>query len=512
MPINADEAVRFWARARPADLAFVQGDRSLTWAELDRRATEYAVGLRAAGLRRGDVLSVLMDGSLEYVAIFAGAVKLGAITAGLSPRLAQAEVAHQINEVGSTIVITSPEHEYLVAGVAADPQITVYSLGGRDYPQASQLRGKGEVEPSGSEPRDGLVICFTSGTTGHPKGALLTHYSAREVAIINQVQMGFTWRDRVLAPQPFYIAGGLCGAVAQFGFFSGCTVYIESSFDPGQCLRMIEELHIGLIALAPVFLERMAAHPDFDKADLSSLVDITTGGAMISTDLVETYLRKNVNLVQGYGMTESSVYVTKLPAQNAVEHPGTAGSPLMHVHVRIADDEDNDVPVGSAGEILVKSPGIMAGYWGRPEETAQALRGGWLHTGDIGSVDEGGYLTVLDRKKDMFISGGLNVYPAEIERVLSGLPGLSDFVVIGIPDPKWGEAGLIVSGGSGTPVDMTSLRERLEASLARYKWPRFLIERAEPLPRNPQLKVSKLALRGQYGSGDHPGIRAIPRR
>jgi fatty-acyl-CoA synthase len=490
--------VRYWARERPADLAFLKDEDSLTWGELDARSEELAVGMYDLGIRAGDVVGILMENGLEYIEAYVALIKLGAITAPFSTRLTPGEVAYQVEHSDSKIVLTEPDSEPLLGEVLAQhPQVGIYSRGSEKYPTLASLRKPGTVPPPGSEADDTLVICYTSGTTGYPKGAMLTHASLREVALANAAAVGYTWRDRVLAPQPFHASGGLGAAVTQFGLFNGCRIYIQTVFDPGACLKMIERERISLTAVTTIFLERMARHPDFASCDLTSLLDVTTGGAVISKALIETYLSKGVRITQGYGLTESSIYVAKLPSSQALEHPGTVGRPIMYTEVRVVDD-DVDCPADTPGEILVRGPGVMAGYWKSPEQTAQALRGGWLHTGDVGELDQDGYLTIRDRKKDMIISGGFNVYPAEIERIVSGLAGLSDSAVIGVPDEKWGEVGLLVVGDTDGSWDLGDLGERLSAELARYKWPRYIARFGEALPRNGLLKVDKKILRTRF--------------
>ena len=248
----------------------------------------------------------------------------------------------------------------------------------------------------------------------------------------------------------------------------------------------------------PTIFQMIVDHPRWKTADLSSWKKACSGGAVVPPSLLKAVQARGVPMLQMFSLTESSAAGTVLPSHDALRKVGSAGIPINHGSLKIADDDDNEVPVGEVGEILLKGPQIMAGYWNNPEATAAALRGGWLHTGDLGYVDDEGYLYVVDRKKDMLISGGLNVYPAELERLIANVPGVVEVAVVGVPDERWGETPLVIVFTNGAKVGANDVLQVCRDNLADFKLPRYFHVSETPLPRNMSGKILKRELKVQF--------------
>jgi acyl-CoA synthetase (AMP-forming)/AMP-acid ligase II len=274
---------------------------------------------------------------------------------------------------------------------------------------------------------------------------------------------------------------------------------LEASFDPERVLQLIDAGLVTGIMGVPTIYQRLAEHPIFDSTDMSSLRWCVCGGAPLSVSLIRKYHERDVPFTQGYGLTEAAPNCLFLPPEDSIAKAGAAGLPYFFVDVEVHDDEDEPVGAGGRGEIVVRGPSVMKGYWRRPEQTADALRGGWLRTGDVGLVDEDGYIFVVDRVKDMYISGGENVYPAEIEKVLCEHPGVAEAAVIGISDERWGEAGrAVIVLRAGSAPDEAGLSAWLAERLAKFKIPTSFVF-ADSLPRNATGKLLKPELREMYG-------------
>jgi fatty-acyl-CoA synthase len=303
-------------------------------------------------------------------------------------------------------------------------------------------------------------------------------------------------------PFPLAFTGGL--ALGFVTLWSGATMVLEPAFDPTRALHLIQHERITVFMAVPTLFQVMAQHPSFASTDISSIRCASSGGATVPVSLMRIYLDRGIAMTQTYSLTEVSASGITLPYHQALERVGSCGVPAMHSEARIVDADGNEVPPGTVGEIAIKGPEVMIGYWRNPEATAATLRDGWCHTGDLGTMDTDGYFYVVDRAKDMLISGGLNVYPAEIERQLSGVPGIVEVAVIGVPDERWGETPAVVAVTDGTPIDGSTVLDRCAGVLADFKLPRYLVVRDEPLPRNMSGKVLKAELRAEYADiADH---------
>jgi fatty-acyl-CoA synthase len=387
----------------------------------------------------------------------------------------------------------------VTAWVAAEPP----AAGG-----AASLPYEELLAAADPEPRDvpvGLddpcLIMYTSGTTGRPKGAVLTHGNMTWNATNQLLGFDFGPTERTLALAPLFHIGGLNGTVNPTLLRGGCAVIVRR-FDPAETLRVIEEQRVNSFFAVPTMLDAMARQPEFRSRDLSALRSIGAAGAAVPLPTLRTWLDRGVTMQQAYGMTEAAPGCTVLDSADAERKVGSAGKPVFFTDVKVVRPDGNEAGVDEIGEVVVQGPNVMAGYWNDPEQTAAVLVDGWYHTGDAGSVDAEGFLYIRDRYKDMIISGGENIYPAEIESALLELPEVLEAAVIGVPDEKWGEVGLaIVVPTPGTTEDGEALRVRLRERLAGFKVPRH-IRFADELPKTATGKIRKPDLRARFAPTD----------
>lgn len=481
---------RYWAANRPDEVGLRFEGRDYTWLDLDRRTDELAAGLAALGVGRGDRVGLLMSNRPEWCEIAMAALKLDAIVVPLNVRFTASEVGYVAEDADCRLMVSEE---------AFTDALTL--VGDRRLVMAEDLdehRRTGEapaVVPGGGGALPAF-ICYTSGTTGDPKGAILTHESWNAGSQGWAQAMDVGPRDRVLLPFPLAFTGGL--AVWLFTYWAGGCVVLERAFDATRALELIESERITGLFAVPVIYQSMIGHPRWADTDLSSWRVASSGGAAVPESIIRAVQARGVPMAQGYSLTEASAAGTVLAPHDALRKLGSAGLAVMHGRILVADADDRPVPAGEVGEILVGGPQVMAGYWNRPAESEAALRNGWLHTGDIGRLDDEGYLYVVDRVKDMLISGGLNVYPAEIERLLAALPGMVEVAVIGVPDERWGETPAVIAVGDPALVTPSAVLAACEGTLADFKLPRYLVVRDEPLPRNMSAKVQKRQLLDAY--------------
>ncbi len=344
---------------------------------------------------------------------------------------------------------------------------------------------------------DPCLIMYTSGTTGKPKGAVLTHGNMTWNATNQLLGFDFEQTERTLALAPLFHIGGLNGTVNPTLLRGGCAVIVRR-FDPAETLRIIEEQRVTSFFAVPTMLDAMARQPDFATRDLSALRTIGAAGAPVPLPTLRTWLDRGVTMQQAYGMTEASPGCTVLDSSDAVRKVGSVGKPVFFTDVRVVRPDGAEADAGEVGEVVVQGPNIMAGYWNDAAHTDSVLIDGWYHTGDAGTFDDEGFLYIRDRYKDLIISGGENVYPAEIESALLSLPGIEEAAVIGVPDAKWGEIGLaVLVAAPDSPTDADAVRAALLERLAGFKVP-ARIEFVDELPKTATGKVRKPDLRATY--------------
>lgn len=501
---HGDNLVRnlaYWARVRPTAKAVVVDGESLTWQALNEQANRFANGLLARGFQPGNRVGMLMHNRIEFPIALLGTLKAGGGIVLLNIRYTPDEIRHPISDSGLSVIVSDCELLPLLDNLGDyAPKVEVITTRPNEgYAAFKEILASDATTPEiAINGEDIAMVCYTSGTTGLPKGAAMSHQAIYAAGAAKTYVVRQSFEDRMLLPMPMaYTAGSVF--FLRDGIQSGQTTYFLSKPTAETMLDMIERERITAVEGVAVLYEMMMAHPRFETADLSSIKRAVTGGQFVSMELLRRWQERGVHLSQGYGQTESAgSYITILTADEALTRIGSAGRAMPNLDVKVVREDGSDAPAGEAGEIWVRGASIMTGYLNRPEETAAALAGGWLHTGDVGVMDQDGYLKIVDRTKDMLISGGLNVYPAEIEKVLGGLGGLEEIAVIGVRDDRWGEIPILVVP-SAESIDLDALRALCRERLADFKRPKFLVDHREPLPRTFSGKITKLPLRKLYG-------------
>ena len=502
------------ARLFPGKPAIIHGNRLETYAQLNARVNRLADALQRLGLKQGANVAILQYNCAEtYESLFA-CFRSGLGAVPINFRLHPKEFAFIIDHSESQAVILSPEFNDSILEVRnLIPQarclITLSGARGELLDYESLLDGATDAFSDIDVCPDDLAwLFYTSGTTGMPKGAMLTHRNllAMTMNFFSDVAPGLTPDDVILHAAPLSHGSGLYGLP---NIAKGATnvILASKSFDPEVVFQTIERFRITNMFAAPTMIKMLVDHPARDRYDLSSLRSLNYGGApMLVADLRKAIERLGPCLVQVYGQGESPMTITYLPhwahkmdgGPEEATRLGSAGIARTDVEVRIFDEEDKELPIGQIGEIVTRSDLVMKGYWKNPAATASTLRNGWLHTGDLGYMDKNGYLFIMDRSKDMIISGGENIYPREIEEVLVRHPAVREVSVIGVPDPKWGEAiKAVVSLNPGMSASEQELIEFCKGSIASYKKPRS-VDFVEELPKSNTGKILKRELREQY--------------
>ena len=474
------------ARLTPERVAIRFLGAELTYAALDRRATRLAAGLAERGLRRGDRLATLTGTSPDHVATLFACARLGVALQPVSWRLAPAEIAYQLADAEPALLLASAEHEELAR--ASGTSVEILRIGDPTLESDAEIRGDARDD-------DPLLLVYTSGTTGRPKGALLTHANCFWTNLSFDRTTSLRDDDVVLQVLPQFHVGGW-NVQPLLAWWKGATVVLEPAFDSARALHLLAEQRVTTMMGVPATYLFLSQEPGFADADLSSLRLAVVGGAPMPESLLETWMERGVEIVQGYGLTEAAPNVLCLPPDDARRKLGFAGKPYPHVDVGLREADAGELLEGPAtGELVVAGPNVFAGYWRNPEATTAAFANGWLLTGDVAERDVEGFYRIAGRIKDMVISGGENVYPAEIEDVLMGHPAVLEAAVVGVPDERWGEACaafvVLRSGVSATEVELRTLcRERL----ARFKVPKTF-SFVGALPRSSMGKVLKDELR-----------------
>jgi fatty-acyl-CoA synthase len=487
------------AYSMPDDVALRFEGASLTWAHFDDRVRRLAAAFGSRGVTAGDRVVVLMTNRPEFVEATLAANALGAIAVPVNFRLTPGEVGYVLRDSGAALVVTDALLAPLAAAAIGDEPILTL-VAGDAYEQAIAAA---EPLPNVSvDERDIALIMYTSGTTGRPKGAMLSHLNLLMQAITAIRTSRFTGDDHVsLINVPlFHIAG--IGSMAPLLLLGRRAVIMPTApFDAQTTLDVVEAEGVTGLFLVPAQWQVLCAHPDATRRT-RSLRTISWGAAPASVALLERMGRTfpHAEIVSVFGQTEMSPVTTALPSEDAVRKIGSVGKAIPTIAARVVDENMNDVAAGEVGEIVYRGPTLMAGYWNNPAATEEAFAGGWFHSGDLVRADDEGYLYVVDRKKDMIISGGENIYCAEVENALGGHPKISEVAVIGAKHEKWGETpvAIIVPVDPADPPTIDELADWMKDSLASYKKPTSVVVLAE-LPRNASGKVLKHVLRATYG-------------
>jgi fatty-acyl-CoA synthase len=504
MSVRSFDWVAHHARTRGGQQALVDlaTGRSFSWAQLDERCSRLAAVLVGElGLAQGDRVAVLAANNSNAFEVQFACAKVGAVTVPLNWRLTVPELEFICGDAGPRLVVHDHEFAATAAEVAATTGIEHrmdWDGGGEgviDYEEALAA-----VEPwnrpAAVTHDDLLTIMYTSGTTGRPKGAMITHGMTFWNAV-NQVEFFALGSGMVnLAFLPLFHTGGLnCFANPAFHF--GGSNLVMRSFDPAEALRLVTDPEVGVTHFlgVPANFLFMSQVPAFEEATFPTIVCAGVGGSPTPVSLIRTWADKGLPLQQAFGMTETSPLVLALRREDAVARIGAAGVPAMHTEVRIVDEAGGDVARGEVGELWVRGPNVTPGYWNRPEATAESITDGWLHTGDAARQDDDGFFYIVDRWKDMYITGGENVYPAEVEEVIYQLDAVAEAAVVGVPDERWVEVGrAYVVLKPGRELTEAEVVQHCRQRLARFKVPQS-VRFVDELPHNATGKILKRALR-----------------
>jgi fatty-acyl-CoA synthase len=503
MSVRYYDWIAHHGRRTPDKIALVDlaSGRRFSYAALDEGVSLLAGHLRdTLKVGRGDRVAVLALNTTDTMEVQFACFRLGAIFLPLNNRLTVPELQFIVGDAAPKVIIHDADLAETALSVA---KLCNVSSALKFGPGASYEAGIAAAQPIDQAEMvtldDISTIMYTSGTTGLPKGAIITH----GMTFWNCVNLGgpayISPASVLLTVLPLFHTGGL-NCYTNPVLHAGGTVLIMRAFDPGEAMRLISDPAQGINVFfgVPSIYQFMAQHPAFAGADFSRLIIGGVGGAPMPVPLLKVWEARGVALQQGYGMTETSPSVMVLDKEDAARKAGSSGKPVLHTEVRIVRPDGSDAGVGELGELWVKGPNVTPGYWNRPDANKSSFTDGWLHTGDATRVDEDGFYYIVDRWKDMYISGGENVYPAEVESVLHQLAAVAEAAIIGIPSEQWGEVGMAVvavkPGHTLTPAD---IHAHCAANLAKFKCPR-LVEFVEALPRNATGKIHKPTLRKQF--------------
>lgn len=485
----------------------VASGKRLTYGALDARCNRLGNGLMAGGLKSGDRVATLMMNSAEFVEIFFGGAKVGAVIVPLNWRLVADELSFILTDSGAEILVFGTAFAEVAADLhargAAGTKVKTWIHVGDDTDRPefarsydAMLAAQSEDTPAlGASDDDLLFIMYTSGTTGLPKGAMHSHNTTLWSSLTGLVTADIRWDDRYLICLPLFHVGALQPLFSTV--HRGGTVVIMAQFDPSRIWESYTEEKITVTLAVPAMLNFMLTTYDAAAHDVSNLRWIMSGAAPVPVSLIEKYAKMGIEIHQVYGLTESCGPGCLISPDEAIERAGSTGKAFFHTDVKVVDSDGNEVAANETGEVLVRGPHIMLGYWNRPEATAETIVDGWLHTGDIAMIDADGHIYIRDRIKDMIISGGENVYPAEIENVLAAHEGIKDVAVIGIPSANWGESPLAIVVKQDDSLDADQVLAACEGKLAPFKQPKG-VEFIDVIPRNPSGKVLKRVLREQF--------------
>ena len=499
--MNIAERTAYFARWMGGGVAIRTAAEDLHWASLGDRVARVAGGLAEHGVEPGDRVGILADNSIEWCVLALATLHRGAIVVPLNIRYAAPELGSVLDHAGCRAVAYDARLSELHVAATGDcaGRLRISLDGGADADVT--VASLATCEPLACEPRDEgdtAVLGYTSGTTGLPKGAMLTHGNLAACAMQIALAEGSSHDRRTLLCIPLAFTGGIVNNFLATNLVGG-TLVLEPAFVPDRVIEVLAAERITTWFAVPVMWQAVAATAAFADADLSSLTSAICGGATVPRTLLDAFHAKDVAIRQAYGLTEATGSVSYLPASAALDHPSAAGVPNIHTRVRLVGADGEDVPLGEVGEIVVAGPQVMSGYWRDPGATADAIRDGWLYTGDMARGDQEGLLYIVDRKKSMFISGGLNVYPAEIERVVAMLDGVVECAALGLPHERWGEACAVVVVTADGTIDEAALVAHCRAQLADYKIPRTVICTDQPLARGMSGKVLRSEVQRVYG-------------
>ncbi len=478
--------------------------RRFSFAELNGRANRFAHCALELGIEKGDRVAILMMNSIEFVEAFLGLGKIGAVVVPLNWRLVPDELTYIINNCAARMLVFGEEFaEHAATLHQNDVTVTKWiefgasgerQLFARDYEQQVSRQPDTEVEIRASDD-DSLFIMYTSGTTGLPKGVVHSHRTMMWAMNGVCVTADLRYRDRYVLALPMFHVGALTPMLSNI--YRGISTVVVRQFNPTHMWEVIQQERITITIAVPSMLIFMLQVPELETYDYSSLRWVMSGATPVPVSLIEQYAELGIDIHQVYGLTESGGLGCLISPEDALIRIGSTGKAFFHADVRVVNENGDDVAPGEPGEVIIRAPHNMVGYWNNPEATAETLRDGWLHTGDVALMDADGFVTIHDRLKDMLISGGENVYPAEIEDVILSHPGVGEVAVIGQASERWGESPLAVVVKNDVALTEADVLRHCDGRLGRFKQPKA-VAFVDQIPRNPTGKALKRLLREQF--------------
>lgn len=511
MSLNLATLLTESVKRNPAQTAIIFDDFKMSYGQLHAASNMFANVLLKNGLEPGQKVAMMLPNIPQFLVVYYGILKAGGVVVPLNVLLKAPEVAYHLEDSDSIILVAWEGFaEAAVGGYRETPTcktfVVVNAPGSKKLPpvegatslDAFMAQGKPDPVLVQTMPDDTAVILYTSGTTGRPKGAELTHFNMFFNAWSSLKNLGveYTEKDVTLMALPLFHSYGQ-SAVMNVAIGAGATLTLIARFDPVKAYEVIQRDKVSAFSGVPTMYFYLLNHPDRKKYDLSSITKCTSGGSAIPVEVLSAWERETgVKILEGYGLSETSPVASFNVAFKPTK-PGSIGEPLWGVDLRVVDENDNELPVGEAGELLIRGHNVMKGYLNRPEATAEVMRGGWFHTGNVARMDEDGYFYIVDRVKDLIIRGGYNVYPREVEEVLYGHPTIAECAVIGVPDEALGEevkAVIVLKPGQNATED--ELRAYCRDRIASNKYPR-IYQFVEELPKNATGKILKRVLKAQ---------------
>ncbi|MEO1415240.1 MAG: long-chain fatty acid--CoA ligase [Bacteroidota bacterium] len=490
--------VERWASYRPEKVALKDGATGevFTYGALNQLANHLAHIITGEWkLTAGDRIGLLAENNLTFVVLFVAAQKTGVILIPMNWRLSPHEIDYLIQDSQPKVCVVQARFHERLKQDAPHYQKVEHLVEWEQLTEDLKTSDAVVYQPTYNlKEDDPIFILYTSGTTGFPKGALYTHRMLFWNSVNTALRLDLTSQDVTLNVMPLFHTGGWNVLLTPF-LHRGATTLMLPSFEPDRVLKTLEQEGVTIFMGVPTMLKMIADHPSFDQTDLEKLRYMIVGGEPMPIPLIEVWEKKGIPIRQGYGMTEAGPNLTSLHHSDAIRKKGSIGKPNFYVHTRILDESGVEAQANETGELLIKGPMVTPGYWRNSEATKRALEDGWLHTGDLVRQDEEGYLYVVDRIKNMFISGGENVYPAEVERILGQMEGIKEVAVIPTPHEKWGEVGkAFIVLEQGITFSESATLAHCRTYLAKFKVPQSFVC-LEELPKNGTGKIDRVALK-----------------
>ncbi|HET7509042.1 MAG TPA: long-chain fatty acid--CoA ligase [Solirubrobacterales bacterium] len=505
MRMNLASIVTESAGKAPDTAAVRLGDTALTYAELDERSARLATMLREQGLQQGARVGVMLPNVLEFPVAYYGVLRAGGTVVPMNVLLKRREIAFYLEDSGAKLLLAWQGFCEEARDGAADAGAELIEVEPTTF---AELLAGYEPTPdiADTDEEDTAVILYTSGTTGKPKGAELTHFNlSRNSDIAGRTTCVIEQGDIVLGALPLFHSFGQTVSM-NASLRIGATLTLLPKFEPGEALEIMQRDRVTHFYGVPTMYGALLHHPDRESYDTSTLRTCITGGASMPVEVLRGFEQAfECEVLEGYGLSETSP-VSSSNHPGRPRKPGSIGTPLEEVEMKVVDEDENEVPMGEVGEIVIRGHNIMKGYWQRPEATAEAMRGGWFHSGDMAKVDEDGYFFIVDRKKDLIIRGGYNVYPREVEEVLYEHPKIREAAVVGVPHDEWGEEiGAAVVCHEGEELAPEEVSHYVKERIAAYKYPR-IVWFLDDLPKGPTGKILKREIKSPAESREEASV------